>query len=136
MLLEIKDLKVHYGGVQALQGVSLDMEEGEIRLPVGWKRGRENYLGQYYLRISGAREWRNPVQWEKNQRPSSSCHCQAGNCPGTGRERNFRNPDGIGKFKNRGLPDSFEKRIRTSHWNRFMTSFPCSANEETNWGEI
>ncbi len=30
MLLEIKDLKVHYGGVQALQGVSLDIEEGEI----------------------------------------------------------------------------------------------------------
>ena len=30
MLLEIKDLKVHYGGVQALQGVSLDLAEGEI----------------------------------------------------------------------------------------------------------
>jgi branched-chain amino acid transport system ATP-binding protein len=30
MLLEIKNLKVHYGGVQALQDVSLDIEEGEI----------------------------------------------------------------------------------------------------------
>jgi branched-chain amino acid transport system ATP-binding protein len=30
MLLEIKDLRVHYGGVQALQGVSLEIEEGEI----------------------------------------------------------------------------------------------------------
>jgi branched-chain amino acid transport system ATP-binding protein len=30
MLLEIKNLKVHYGGVQALQDVSLDIKEGEI----------------------------------------------------------------------------------------------------------
>jgi branched-chain amino acid transport system ATP-binding protein len=30
MLLQIKDLKVQYGGVQALLGVSLDLKEGEI----------------------------------------------------------------------------------------------------------
>lgn len=30
MLLQIKDLEVSYGGVRALQGVSVDMEKGEI----------------------------------------------------------------------------------------------------------
>ena len=30
MLLEVKDLSVHYGVIQALKGVSLQVEEGEI----------------------------------------------------------------------------------------------------------
>lgn len=35
MLLEIKDLSVHYGVIQALKGVSLQVEEGEIVSLIG-----------------------------------------------------------------------------------------------------
>jgi branched-chain amino acid transport system ATP-binding protein len=35
MLLQIKEVKVNYGGVQALQGVSLDIEEGQILCVLG-----------------------------------------------------------------------------------------------------
>jgi len=35
MLLQMKEVKVNYGGVQALQGVSLDIEEGEILCVLG-----------------------------------------------------------------------------------------------------
>ena len=35
MLLEINDLTVHYGGVEALKNVSLEVKEGEIVTLVG-----------------------------------------------------------------------------------------------------
>jgi branched-chain amino acid transport system ATP-binding protein len=35
MLLQIQEVKVNYGGVQALQGVSLEVEEGEILCVLG-----------------------------------------------------------------------------------------------------
>ncbi len=35
MILQIKEVKVNYGGVQALLGVSLDMQEGEIVCVLG-----------------------------------------------------------------------------------------------------
>jgi len=35
MLFEIKDLKVSYGGAEALKGISLDVEEGEIVTLIG-----------------------------------------------------------------------------------------------------
>jgi len=35
MLFEIKDLKVHYGGAEALKGISLEVEEGEIVTLIG-----------------------------------------------------------------------------------------------------
>jgi len=35
MLLEVKDLRVHYGGVEALRGISLEVGEGEIVSLVG-----------------------------------------------------------------------------------------------------
>ena len=29
-ILEIRDLQVHYGGIEAVRGISLDVPEGEI----------------------------------------------------------------------------------------------------------
>ena len=34
-LLEIRDLKVNYGGIEALKGVSSDVKEGEIVTLIG-----------------------------------------------------------------------------------------------------
>ena len=34
-ILSVKDLKVHYGGIQALRGVSLEVDEGEIITLIG-----------------------------------------------------------------------------------------------------
>ena len=34
-ILSVKDLSVHYGGIQALRGVSLTVEEGEIITLIG-----------------------------------------------------------------------------------------------------
>jgi branched-chain amino acid transport system ATP-binding protein len=34
-LLEIKDLHVSYGGIQALKGISLEVDEGEIISIIG-----------------------------------------------------------------------------------------------------
>ena len=35
MLLEIKDIHVHYGGAEVLKGVSLDLEEGQVVTLIG-----------------------------------------------------------------------------------------------------
>jgi branched-chain amino acid transport system ATP-binding protein len=35
MLFEIKDLKVSYGGAEALKGISLEVEKGEIVTLIG-----------------------------------------------------------------------------------------------------
>src|SRR4030042_638346 len=35
MLLEIKDLKVHYGKAEALRGISVEIDEGEIVTLIG-----------------------------------------------------------------------------------------------------
>ena len=34
-LLEIRDLKVNYGGIEALKGISFDVNEGEIVTLIG-----------------------------------------------------------------------------------------------------
>lgn len=34
-ILEIRDLRVSYGGIEALKGISLDVEEGQIVTLVG-----------------------------------------------------------------------------------------------------
>ena len=36
MLLDVKDLRVHYGGVEALKGISLTVESGEIFGYLDW----------------------------------------------------------------------------------------------------
>ena len=35
MLLEVKDLNVYYGAIHALQGISFDVDEGEIVTLIG-----------------------------------------------------------------------------------------------------
>ena len=34
-ILEIRDLQVHYGGIEAVKGISLDVPEGEIVTLIG-----------------------------------------------------------------------------------------------------
>ena len=34
-ILEIRDLQVHYGGIEAVRGISLDVPEGEIVTLIG-----------------------------------------------------------------------------------------------------
>ena len=40
MLLELEDLHVHYGKVEALKGISLTVDEGEIVTLIGGNGGR------------------------------------------------------------------------------------------------
>lgn len=48
-LLEVKDLTAAYGGIQALRGVSLKVEEGQIVAVLGANGARKIHAAQVYL---------------------------------------------------------------------------------------
>ena len=50
MLLEVRDLVVHYGGAIALKGVSFNMEEGDIVTLNRGQRGGQNDLLEGHFR--------------------------------------------------------------------------------------
>lgn len=69
MLLEIKDLYVSYGGIQALQGVSLHVEEGEIVTIIGANgAGKSSLLNA----ISGVVRYRGEIHYQGNQLPDKT----------------------------------------------------------------
>ena len=46
-MLKVRDLKVHYGKIEALKGVSLDIEDGEFVTIIG-SNGAGNNDESYY----------------------------------------------------------------------------------------
>lgn len=65
MLLEVKNLRVHYGGVEALRGVSLVVEEGEIVTLIGSNgAGKSTTLRT----ISGLKNPTNGEVWFEGKR--------------------------------------------------------------------
>ena len=51
MLLQIKDMKVRYGGVEALKGVSLEICRRADRYPDRGQWGGKNNFNQYRIGI-------------------------------------------------------------------------------------
>ena len=47
-MLHIKDLNVYYGNIQALKGVTLDIEEGEIVTLIGANGAGKSTLLRHY----------------------------------------------------------------------------------------
>ncbi len=70
MLLEIQDLYVSYGGIQALQGVSLHVEEGEIVTIIGANgAGKSSLLNA----ISGVVRYRSgEIRYQGNRLPNKA----------------------------------------------------------------
>jgi len=70
MLLEIQDLYVSYGGIQALQGVSLHVKEGEIVTIIGANgAGKSSLLNA----ISGLVRYRSgEIRYEGNRLPDKA----------------------------------------------------------------
>ena len=70
MLLEIRDLYVSYGGIQALQGVSLHVEEGEIVTIIGANgAGKSSLLNA----ISGVVRYRSgEIRYQGNRLPEKA----------------------------------------------------------------
>ena len=46
-LLEVYDLAVHYGEINALKGVSLQVEQGDFITLIGANGAGENHLAEY-----------------------------------------------------------------------------------------
>lgn len=70
MLLEIQDLYVSYGGIQALQGISLHIEEGEIVTIIGANgAGKSSLLNA----ISGVVRYRSgEIRYQGNRLPNKA----------------------------------------------------------------
>jgi branched-chain amino acid transport system ATP-binding protein len=70
MLLEVQDLYVSYGGIQALQGVSLHVEEGEIVTIIGANgAGKSSLLNA----ISGVVRYRSgEIRYQGNRLPDKA----------------------------------------------------------------
>ena len=41
-MLEVKDLQVYYGVIQALKGISFEVEQGDVVALIGAKRSRKD----------------------------------------------------------------------------------------------
>ena len=53
-ILEIRDLQVHYGGIEAVKGISLDVPEGEIVTLIGANgAGKSTFLKMIANRDNG-----------------------------------------------------------------------------------
>ena len=53
-LLEIKDLQVNYGEIQALKGVSLTVEEGEVVAMLGANGAGRDHAAENHQRPAAA----------------------------------------------------------------------------------
>ena len=56
-ILSIKDLKVHYGGIEAVKGISFDVDEGSIVTLIGAKEAAKNGLYNFELPTLGHTFW-------------------------------------------------------------------------------
>lgn len=103
-MLEIKDLHVSYGGIQALRGVSLNVPDGKIVTLIGANGAGKSTLMRTISGLvkaqSGSILWNGqellgkPIDQDRGQR---HCHV-AGGPPGVCR------PDCAGKSEDRRIP--------------------------------
>jgi ABC-type branched-subunit amino acid transport system ATPase component len=54
-ILEIENLSLSFGGIRALQSVSLSVEPGELYAVIGAQRGGKNIAAQLHQRVLQAR---------------------------------------------------------------------------------
>ena len=55
-MLEVKDLEVYYGMIQAIKGISFEVNQGEVIALIGAKRSRKDNNTSYNHRTSFSKE--------------------------------------------------------------------------------
>ena len=55
-MLEVKDLEVYYGMIQAIKGISFEVNQGEVIALIGAKRSRKDNNTSYNYRTSFSKE--------------------------------------------------------------------------------
>ena len=61
-MLEVKDLKVAYGRVRAVKGISFKVDQGQVVTLRRHQRCRQDHHAPYHLRLDQARVWRDLVR--------------------------------------------------------------------------
>ena len=99
-MLEIKDLHVSYGGIQALRGVSLNVPDGKIVTLIGANGAGKSTLMRTISGLVKAQS--GSILWNGQEllgKPIDQRHCHvAGGPPGVCR------PDCAGKSEDRRIP--------------------------------
>ena len=62
MMLSIKNIKTYYGNIQALKGVSIDIDEGEIITLIGANGAGKNHNAHVYIGYCPAQIRQNQFQ--------------------------------------------------------------------------
>ena len=81
MLLEINNLRVHYGKAEALKGVSLAVEEGSIVALIGANGAGKTTILKTISGLKQALLWRHILQGKENRLFVRSCYRKARDLP-------------------------------------------------------
>ncbi len=70
MLLRLKDVRVHYGKAEAIQGITVDMEEGSITGLIGANGAGKSTVLKAISGLHPDNRRRSVVQRQENRRDS------------------------------------------------------------------
>ena len=103
MMLQVENIQVYYGAINALRGLSFHLEEGEIVALIGANGAGKSSTLKNYFRPSPPSRWRNSFPGRKYHPDSPRGNRPQRNRSGSGRATHFSENDGVGKPGNRRI---------------------------------
>ena len=123
MLLEVEDLRVHYGKIEAIRGISIEVDEGEIVTLIGANGAGKTTTLKTLSGLRRVTTGRDPVRRRGHHRRARAQAGAAGDLPGAGGPRDLPRHDGAGE-PGHGRRTPASRRTTTRDLDRVFTLFP------------
>ena len=125
-MLRVENLDVFYGDVQALDGVSLDIEEGAIVAIVGANGAGKTTLIRAMAGMQRRMRGQHPLSRHRYFRLAELSRLQSRHRPGRRRAAGFPDADGRGESRHRRHAAARPRRARKNN-ERVLALFPVLA---------
>ena len=89
MLLEVEDLRVHYGKIEAIRGISIEVDEGEIVTLIGANGAGKTTTLKTLSGLRRVSSGRVRFDGERHHRRARAQAGAAGDLPGAGGPRDL-----------------------------------------------